>query len=368
MPIAPRWQLAVALAASLLAVSSAAEAQEPIRFLGGDIGFDDTRMHVRFDTSGEVGPPRVSSEPGALRVRFADATGDVRLDLLGDGGALRFVRVRPGMGDATVVVIRFPDRRQLSPDALTVERSDNGVDLSLSRSLLGTPRLPEAPAAVAAAAEPAPPAPEPVAEPEAREEAPLIASPAPLFIGSRSSGAPAPSTTPETTERWAQGRTALLLLLTAVSGLGLIVFSWLRSRAGKGSSRLPISVVATHRLSPRQQLVLIRALGQDHLLSIDGQKTERLASTPSPLPEPEQPTDGRTSQPDFSAQLAELLGQPGPSDALRTAALTTPAPTAHAGAMAYAAAPSLAPSLGPSAAGASDAVQGLLRLRARALR
>jgi hypothetical protein len=306
-------------------------------------------------------------------VRFADATGDVRLDLPGDGGALRFVRVRPGAGDATVVVLRFPDRRSLAPEALRVERDGTTVDLSIPRSLLGTPRLSEAEAAAAA---PPPEAPaEPEAEPETTAEAepaaeaaeaPLLAPPAPLFIGGRTAPAPS-SSAPAPSDGWSNGRTGLLLLLTLVSGLGLVIFSWLRSRAGKGGRGLPIAVVATHRLSPRQQLVLVRALGQDHLLSIDGSKTERLLSTPSPAPEPDGGSSERKSQPDFGAQLAEMLGQPAAPDLLRSISAPSPAPvaTAHAGAMAYGASPMLS---SPPAASASEAVQGLLRLRARAFR
>jgi hypothetical protein len=353
---------AAVVAAMLLSMSAPTQAQEATRFLGGEVSFDDERMHVRLTTSAPVGEPRVSSEPGTLRLRFSDATGEADLDVPGDGGALRFVRVRRGVGDATVVILRFPDGRRVPERAVHVEIEGTTVDVAIPRSRLGEPVLPEP--AVAATT---PVAPEPVAEPAPSPEAaapaePLIAPAEPLFIGGRS--APAPLGTP-TGGGWASGRTGLMLLLTLVSGLALALFSWLRRRSSKNAKAAPIAVVASHRLSPKHQLVVVRALGQDHLLSIDGTKTERLASMPSPAREAEPGGAERASQPDFGAHLSDLLGAGGSAEAMRTFAPPAPVATAHAGAMAYASAPMLST---PPSASASEAVQGLLRLRARALR
>jgi len=354
---------AVALVAmTLLPMSAPARAQDAARFLDGEVTFDDERMHVRFTTSAPVGEPRVSSEPGALRLRFADATGEADLDVPGDGGALRFARVRRGVGDATVVILRFPDGRRVPERAVHVGIDGTTVDVAIPRSRLGEPVLPEPAEAAAPPVEPEPAAePAPSAEPAAAAE-PLIAPAEPLFIGGRSAPAPLGA---RSEGGWASGRTGMMLLLTAVSGLALAVFSWLRRRSGKAAKAAPIAVVASHRLSPKHQLVVVRALGQDHLLSIDGTKTERLASMPSPVPDTEPGGTERASQPDFGAHLSDLLGPSGSAEALRTFAPPAPVATAHAGAMAYASAPMLST---PPSASTSEAVQGLLRLRARALR
>lgn len=363
LPVAPIWLVLTALAVALLAATpSAADAQDAIRFVDGTIDFDAERAHVRFTATGEVGTPRVSSERGALRVRFPDATGDVRLDLRGDGGALRFVRVRPGAGDATVVVIRFTDARELPAEALRVESHAGAVDLSLSRSLLAPARVAEP---ATATPEPAPPSDAPAAEAEvettgeAATPPALLTPPAPFFLSGRSAS---PTAGPTTSEGWASGRTGLLLGLTLVSGIALLVFSWMRSRPRGDKARLPISVVASHRLSPRHQLFVVRALGHDHLISVDGTRTERIASAPAPEARLD---EERPSTPDFGSQLESLLSQPPRETSALSPTMLAPSATAHAGALAYSALSS--PANVPSAS-TSEAVQGLLRLRARAFR
>ena len=71
--------------------------------------------------------------------------------------------------------------------------------------------------------------------------------------------------------------------------------------------------------------------------------------------------EGRTVAREFLANVRAN----GSAEALRTFAPPAPVATAHAGAMAYASAPMLST---PPSASTSEAVQGLLRLRARALR
>ncbi len=69
--------------------------------------------------------------------------------------------------------------------------------------------------------------------------------------------------------------TAVLLL--ALGGVRL----WQARRATKGLEP-SIRIVAATRLSPKQQLVVVRALGQDHLLAIEPGRTERLISITTP--------------------------------------------------------------------------------------
>ncbi len=377
-----------------LAASAPMLASAQTRFAEGRLGFDESDLHVRFDTSAPVETPRVSSEPGAVRLRFADATGDARIDLVGDGGAVRFVRVRPGAGNATVVVIRLTDRRALDPDAVRVTLDGTVVDVAIARDLLPRAHLEASPAAepVALAPEPAAAAPSEaavLAVAEAPLEGPpaprgaMFAPPEPLVIGG---GAVADVTTPPPslglrTEGMASGRTSLLVLLAVVAAAGLGLIHWLRTRRSRTEARLPITVVATHRISQRQQLVVVRALGQDHLLSIDGNRTERLCSQPAPSPQPAaviepEPSAGGA---DFGAHLAEMLGQTALRDVpvarssgygptLAASAPFSASQLLNPGVAASVPPPVGMSSMGASHAGASEAVAGLLRLRARAFR
>lgn len=377
------------VALSLLLACSApswAEAQAP-RIVNGTLSFDATDLHLRFEVNQPVAAPRISSEPGAVRLRFAEATGDVSLDLDGDGGAVRFVRVRPGAGDATVVVMRFTDRRQLDPGQVHVEIDGVFIDVTVARSALPAARVEgEAPAA---AVMPEVEAPAPVVE----AAAPVVAAPhgalfaPPSLVIGANAAPPAEAAAVDATapagplgvrsEGFASGRTSLLVLLALVSAAALGIVQWLRTRKTRGETRLPITVVATHRISQRQQLVVVRALGQDHLLSIDGNRTERLCSQPAPA----MPQAERESAPngDFSAHLAEFLGTQAPKDqpVARTsgygptmmAGAPMPMSTAQLVHPAASAPMSMAPAaMGPTHAAASDAVAGLLRLRARAFR
>lgn len=382
-----------------LLVSAPMLASAQTRFAEGRLGFDESDLHVRFDTSAPVDAPRVSSEPGAVRLRFADATGDARIDLMGDGGAIRFVRVRPGAGNATVVVIRLTDRRQLDPDAVRVTLDGTVVDVAIARAVLPRARLEEPEVAPVAAAEPAAPPVEAVDSPEAEApvEAPaaprgaMFAPPEPLVIGhSAADDTAADHTAPPSlglrTEGMANGRTSLLVLLALVAAAGLGLVHWLRTRRSRTETRLPITLVATHRISQRQQLVVVRALGQDHLLSIDGNRTERLCSQPAPQPQPATATEPEASATgaDFGAHLAEMLGQAqreqpvarssgyGPTlasaPAFSASQLLHPGASAPASMASMGMAPTGMASMGASHAGASEAVAGLLRLRARAFR
>lgn len=347
---------------------TAARAQAPA-LADGRISIDDARVHVLFETTVPVEEPRLSVERGALRLRFAEARGG-RLDLAGDGGAIRFVRVRPGVGDAIVAVVRLGDMRELDEHSISIALEGTTVDVSIARAALpavrGAPPL--APHLEPSVVEPAPAAP---VAPETTEPHDYLREPPSLLLGADAE-APAPSAaSPETLgvpEAERPSNTSLLLLLTAALGAALLVARWLGSRR-KLAQGEPIRVLAAHRLSARHQLLLIRALGQDHLLSVDGARTERLFSQSAPTETdrvhtalaaalPEEPGLGvgrgegaSTGSHDFAARVLELVGERRDTVTLGTS---------PAGAR---------PSAAPHAAGlTSDAVAGLLRLRTRAVR
>jgi flagellar biogenesis protein FliO len=72
----------------------------------------------------------------------------------------------------------------------------------------------------------------------------------------------------------------LLLLLTVVLG-GIYGVMRLKLRKGGATAPVPteIQVLGNKRLGARHQLLIVRALGQDHLISVNGGHTERIASS-----------------------------------------------------------------------------------------
>jgi len=69
---------------------------------------------------------------------------------------------------------------------------------------------------------------------------------------------------------------ASLLLGMIYAGLQLVV-----RRKRQAQPAPPITVLGARRLGPRHQLLLVRALGEDHLLSVQAGRTEHIASVAS---------------------------------------------------------------------------------------
>lgn len=361
---------ALTLALALLVSASPAFAQAPT-FSDARIDVDEDRVHVRLEATGPIGDPRVSIEPGSIRLRFADAR-DAHLDVRGDGDAIRFVRVRPGMNDAVVVVVRLGDMRELDAHSLTVGGDGRSFDVSIARAALAPiddAAVASIPGAAVEAVPVEPAASEPVAEAEPAvegepETTDYLRSPPALLLGAGDASTTTPASSPATTlgvpSSESHGGTSLLLLVTAVLAIALLVVRWLMGRRGKAQND-PIRVLAAHRLSARHQLVVVRALGQDHLLSVDGAKTERLFSQNAPAAEPEK------TPPPSRGMLDMLTGgsapEPEPDGDEFTARLVAAAAERRD-------APAPVRSSMPSHAGglSSEAVAGLLRLRTRAVR
>ena len=98
----------------------------------------------------------------------------------------------------------------------------------------------------------------------------------------------------------------LLLLLLLGGGIYMGIKRFFPSSKKTGSS--DIEVVASRHIGPRTQLMVVRALGSDHLLSIHAGKTERFAFTPS---QNEQRQNSlRHSSPSLEAQAHRISRKP----------------------------------------------------------
>jgi flagellar biogenesis protein FliO len=281
--------------------------------------FETSAQDVRFvlEARDALGYPDVSTDPGFIRVRFPRMSGWTHVDMPGDGRAVRVARIRPGASNTGILVVRLGDRREVPASAVSIHIEGTRAQVSISRAVL--PALAE-PVAPVATAEPAPVAAleEPIAEAAASAqgdapaeptvagttpaaEVPAAEVPAAEVPAAAAAAAPAgdaPRADASTTGAAAvvparaagaagalgtMGDVSSLPVLALITGLLVLLFGlvkWLQRRSATQTTR-GIRVLASQRIGPKQQLVVVRALGQDHFLCVDGGRTERLLSVPS---------------------------------------------------------------------------------------
>lgn len=232
-----------------------------------------------------VGEPSLRLEGKAVRVWLPDIADVERFDEGDRGQAIRSVRLRSGAGNTAVLVIGARSERAFRRDDLEITR--DGASVRVRVRVEAPPATVQGPLAlqlprVAETSRPA-------AEPQ-----PLAAltPPPPAAAAAASEGAAPPTFAPSAQPkagaepsflRSDNGPTSTIgLLLLASLALGAI-YGLVRQKQGRtpGGERMPIEVIASKRLGQKHELVLIRALGQDHLLSLHAGKIERLISAPA---------------------------------------------------------------------------------------
>lgn len=291
-------------------------------FTAAALSITDDAIVLSLTARSAIQAPRLRTEEGFVRIWFPAMPGWTQLDRAGDGNAIRFVRIRPGAEDAGVVIVRLGDLRLVPERAIAVVVDGTHAEVRFRRDALApivqataTPAAQVAAAAAtlpvtrptevpeieevvvpAASAASAPSATEPAMDDEALlRDAPL--DPEPLTGRRTPDGESALGTLPA-----GESSTRLYLLgLVTVGLLGVLGFLKLRQQKNGGQAKPLIRVIATHRLGAKQELVVVRALGQDHFLSVDAQRTERLLSLPAE-------DDGREAVPhDDSTPLLQLV-------------------------------------------------------------
>ena len=283
-----------------------ARAEALLRMQGAQVRLEGDRVVVVVRASGALRPVRHRLQGDELRVWFASA-GEGRVDVAGDRRAIRSVRLRPGYGTTGLVRVRLRSGHRLRPDDVQVASNDRGARIELPASAF--------PALAREMARRADEAPEEAATPPIdmarnaakapageQHEAGARSAEASAGRGDASAKQPEASSEPAALgirQEAGLGSLALMFLLVSVLGAAYGAVRWV-SRRRAGGLRAPIEVVAAQRLGPRHQLVLIRALGEEHLLSIQGTQTTCIASAPivedeegaEADPEPEQLRSG----------------------------------------------------------------------------
>ncbi|MCU0674515.1 MAG: flagellar biosynthetic protein FliO [Myxococcota bacterium] len=352
-------------ASSMLALATTTAHAAPS--LGGvRIESDGDDIAVRVLADAPLENARVRTESGRLRVWFSGVENRPRLEIDGDGRAIRAVALGPGMEETVVLRVDLGHDVRVPASDVRIEPTPDGCLVHVP-----TAWLPPAPVAPPSSVEPTPseaatnaaPSAAPIA-PAAADSADVDPSTASAARTRRSGAAPA---TPEDeapalgARRTEEGPTALgtrpasELPIATLGILALALFgAWVYAKKHRraGAERSDIQILATHRLGPKHQLLVVRALGQDHLLAVHGQTTQVLGTT--------KPNEERPST--FLTRLREASDE-----------RAAPPPPAHsaedaderfgARLLSLVGGRDVAPKQNPT--GTSDSVAGLLRLKAR---
>lgn len=309
-----------------------ARADEAPNITGVEVRLGDELAEILVLSPQALPAPRIRLDRGAIRAWFRGVDQE-RITERGDGLAIQNVRVRSGAADSALVRIQLGDRRRLSEEVVQLDAFEGGYAIRIARSA-----LPLAPETVVVAPEPsedeavqtddvADEAQEATATEEraaetdtepATEEAAAPREPTAHPLALSSTTGPTESSLPY----------GLILLITVLLGALHLVMRFV----AKKKNALPapdISVVASKRVGPRHQLLVVRALGEEHLLSVNAGQTQIITSVtqstaismaatepalslPQPAPTKDTPTDS----------LARKLGLPASAIPAAKAALS----------------------------------------------
>ncbi len=314
------------------------------------VSSDEQDVVVTLKTRDPAESPVVRVAKGMIRLWLRNVTDQPSLRRSAEGQGVAYVEVRPGSDDTAAVRIRLAGRKHLPLSAVRVQSADKTLTLRIAHGLLTATSAASTPAGARdeKLAAPASAAPDQQAKPSATKDASAQPS-GPVF---------APKSSPATQAKFAPENKASMAALLGVSALLALIYLGVRilQRKHPRAAVSPIEIIATKRLGPRHQLLIVRAFGRDHLLSVQGGTTTRIAgakagqlmgaageaSTAGSFDfEPEPPSE----QPAFGADFLRLAIGQRMHEQQKVDEAAARAPTRPA---------------------ASDAVSGLLRLRREA--
>lgn len=265
---------------ALLAAGASSASANGVRDL--ELSMTDGEAVIRLSSSDPLAEPRVRFGRGEVKVWFPEVQEDTRLEVPGDGGAIGRVRLRPGANETALLDIELGDKRRLSAGQLRVERHEAGAVLRIPRAALADVKEHEV-------------APEPTPVPAQPEKQKLgLAALAQTDHSAATNADPAdkpaargPGLPPalSTANKAGDASGSAFGIMAGITAFLALVYGFIRlwnARRPQLPALPSIEVIGTRRIGHRHQLVLVRALGEDHLLSMNGDRTERIASTPSP--------------------------------------------------------------------------------------
>lgn len=242
---------------------------------------------ILIESDAPIGEPWMRTDARAVRIWFPDVKYVARFEHARDAHEpIRALQLRPGADDSAVLRIEFGPGQKFDRDNVEVTREGQTARVRVRLSVAPAP-VPPAPA-VAAAPAPAPAPSKPLYAPAQPVAAQVQAAapapetkPAPAAISSIRAAAAA---TDKEGLQFSTGSRGGLTGLAIISGLLLAAYAGIRSLNKKRPQRsADIQVLSTRRLGHRSELLVVRALGADHLLVTSAGRVERVTSVPSPL-------------------------------------------------------------------------------------
>jgi hypothetical protein len=255
---------------------------------------DEAGGTVHLLSDAPIGETWLRVDAGQVRIWFPHIIDIARFDHeRGPGEAIRTLLLRPGASDTAVLKVQLGVVHQLAPGDVEITR--NGAEVSVHIRVPGltraaqpvakqlptttpavsttTPAVSNKPVASAVTSPPATPAPA-----QAISDKNVLGTAADVTT-SKSKESPL-ATGPNFLR---ESKPTLMYLLISCVVLGLILAGLQLVNRKKPRQRPEIEVLGARRLGHRQELVIVRALGSDHLLLCTGGRAERVASTPSPV-------------------------------------------------------------------------------------
>lgn len=268
--------LQIAGSALLLSLAGSASAQS-IESVTMTSDSQDIVFTLRADKP--LAAPAVRTYEGAVRLRFPESDVASSIQEKGDGAAIKELDVRSGSHGTAVMKLELGDNTKLSDADVRVESRKHIAVVRIARDLLPPMRearaqplaQPAAPAAAAASAAAAPVVPaaeskagdakKPLLLPTAKKPAKQLDS----VLAQSTSSSPMP----------------MLIAVSALLGLAYGAMRLLTNKKKSAGLLKPaaIDIVAQKRIGPRHQLLIVRAFGREHLLSIQGGTTTPIATS-----------------------------------------------------------------------------------------
>lgn len=272
-----------------------------------DVSFQVQSEHAVIAVSADerLQSPRVRSEKGWLRVWFPGVVDKAKLTIEGDGAAIGKIALRPSGSKSALLEVELRGDTALPRSAVSAEADGDRFFLRIARSALpalhveegegeeipvndqqdipvlstGSTERTEHSASEAGEAQPM------------DERLGLQRTPGGRSQTQRPLDELATAKGPMEGEGDSAAMTLWVMSALAAALGGTYVYLRKVKGAARSDDGYPgIHIVGSRRIGPRQQLILVRALGQDHLLLLNGDKAEHLTSTPygePALPQPQ---------------------------------------------------------------------------------
>lgn len=280
---------------------------------------DDRGGTVRLESDAPVGEPWLRIEGRTIKIWFPHVVDVSRFDHERESSdPIRSLALRGGASDTALLRVELGTNHHIEREDIVISRDGLRAAIKLSVPSAQPAAAPSAPVApqtqVLAASAAVPGAPETAPtvmaaqpQPAPKEPAATASQPAQPKEDLSDIGADAASEgLGMLDEQEADSKPQNPIWMLGVASV-LLAFVWFglqrlqRSKAVYGAS---IEVIGSRRLGHRQELLIVRALGADHLLLCTGGRAEHVASTPNALALPASPPTPALAPRSVSAEPA----------------------------------------------------------------